>query len=236
VPDANREALQGFVRALVGPVLGRLGLERTDGDELANQLRGLLFQTQAVLGADTTLVERARQLLADPGAEPAMVAAATIVVANHGSDADYDQFVHHFEHASTPQEQLRYLYALADFPSREQLTRTLNMAVSDRVRSQNAPFLLNVGLSNRHHGQQAWEFVSQRWEELTARFPKNTHVRMIDGIQRLVQPSQQAAVSAFFEQHPIPHDELRLRQLLERQAVNVALGQRAAPGLAAHFS
>jgi puromycin-sensitive aminopeptidase len=157
-------------------------------------------------------------------------------VANYGSDTDYDEFVHHFEHATTPQEQLRFLYALAEFPSIEQLDRTLAMAVSDRVRSQNAPFLLNVCLSNRHHGQQTWEFVSQRWDELTARFPKNTHVRMIEGVQRLVQPHQQAAVASFFQQHPIAHDELRLQQILERQAVNVALGQRAAPGLAAHFS
>jgi hypothetical protein len=188
------------------------------------------------MGADTTLVERARHLLDDPTAEPALVAAATVVVANYGNDADHDEFVQRFENASTPQEQLRYLYALAEFPAEAQMHRTLELAVSDRVRSQNAPFLLNLCLASRLHGPQVWEFICSRWDDLAARFPKNTHVRMLEGVQRLVTPEQQAAVATFFEEHPIGHDELRLRQILERQAVNVALAQRAAPGLAAHFS
>ncbi|MCU1343916.1 MAG: putative Peptidase rane alanine aminopeptidase [Acidimicrobiia bacterium] len=237
IPEANRNAFCGFVRALVGPVLARLGLEvRPDDSELIRQLRGLLFQTQAVLGADVTLVERARQLLGDDKTDPALVAAATVVVANNGTDADYDQFVDDFERAATPQEQLRSLYALAEFPDEAQMVRTLELAVSDRVRSQNAPFLLNLCLSSRRHGPLVWDFVSDRWDELASRFPKNTHVRMLEGVQRLIQPQQQAAVATFFEQHPIGHDELRLRQILERQAVNVDLAQRAAPGLAAHFS
>jgi hypothetical protein len=237
VPEAHRPAFQGFVRALVGPVLGRLGFEsRTDDDELTQQLRGLLFQTQAVLGADTTLVEKARQLLDDRAAEPALMAAATVVVARNGSDADYDEFVRRFESAITPQEQLRYLYALAEFATDAQMERTLELAVTDRVRSQNAPFLLNLCLASRQHGADVWQFIAARWDELIARFPKNTHVRMLESVQRLITPEQQAAVATFFEQHPLGHDELRLQQVLERQAVNVALAQRAAPGLAAHFS
>ena len=70
------------------------------------------------------------------------------VVASAGDAADFDAFHERFAKAATPQEELRYLYALADFRQPELIDRLLAMSVTDEVRTQNAPYLLAAG-----HGQ-----------------------------------------------------------------------------------
>ncbi len=74
-------------------------------------------------------------------------------------------------HAATPQEQLRHLYALAEFDDAELVARTCELAMSDAVKTQNAPFLLRSTIANRHHGAASWEFVKAHWDEANERFP-----------------------------------------------------------------
>jgi puromycin-sensitive aminopeptidase len=136
-------------------------------------------------------------------------------------------------HASTPQVQLRHLYALAEFDDAELVQRTCRLAMSDQVKTQNAPFLLRACIGNRRHGSGAWGFVRQHWAEANARFPRNTIVRMVDTVRLLDRPEQVADVQAFFAEHPIEQAAKTLEQLLERQRVNAEVRARDAAGLTA---
>ena len=79
----------------------------------------------AVLGNDADAQARCRAILADAPSDPELVSAATSAVAAVGTDADYDALPgQRSARATTPQDQLRYLYALAEFPDAEQIQRT----------------------------------------------------------------------------------------------------------------
>ena len=131
------------------------------------------------------------------------------------------------------QEQLRFLYALAEFPAAAQVQRTIDLAFSGEVKTQNAPFLLNRCIANRRHGAMAWDAVRRNWDDANERFPNNTIVRMIDTVKLLSDPAVAADVQSFFSEHPIPQAALTLDQVLERQRVNVAMVQRESERLAA---
>jgi puromycin-sensitive aminopeptidase len=221
-------AYQARVHALAAPVLAELGWEPAAGEsDLTAKLRGLLVSVVAVLGNDTDAQERCRQIVGSPdGVHPELVAAATSAVAAVGTDADFDTYVDRFRHAATPQDQLRYLYALAEFPTEAQITRALELAMSGEVKTQNAPFLLGRCIANRSQGGMAWSFVRQHWAEANERFPDNTIVRMIETVKLLNRPEQVADVSGFFGEHPIPQGAKTLEQVLERQRVNAALRER----------
>ncbi len=235
---AALEAFRDRVRGLVEPALGRLGWEPRDGErDLDAQLRAALVSALAVLGQDPTAQATARALhervLADPTAvEPNLAAACTAVVAACGTAADFAVFVERFRTAGTPQEQLRYLYLLAEFPGAEEFDAALALAVSGEVRTQNAPYLLARAIAHRDHGARAFRFVRERWGELLAAFPSNTHVRMVDPVKLLSQPHEVAEAHAFFSEHPIPQGAKTLEQILERQSVNAALRAREADDLA----
>ncbi len=227
-------AFQARVAALVAPALAALGWEPVAGEgDLAGKRRGLLIGLLAVLGNDGDAQARCRAILDGASTDPELVSAATSAIAAVGNDADYERYLATYRSASTPQEQLRYMYALAEFPEAEQIQRTIDFAWSGEVKTQNAPFLLNRCIANRFNGLMAWNAVRQRWSEANERFPDNTIVRMVDPVKLLTAPQVVADVQGFFAEHPIPQGARTLAQILERQRVNAALLEREATPLAA---
>ncbi len=233
-----RESLRRRVRALVRPALERLGDEPADDDSDRDRaLRGVLFEALGVLGADPDAHARARVLL-DAGAldpDPALVAAAVNIVAASGTADDFDHFVARMRVAATPQEELRYLGALADFPDPELMRRLLAMSITDEVRTQNAPLLLRRALTNRDNGELAWFFVADEWETINSRFPSNSIARLLEGVRSLSKPSVAPEVFVFFEDHEVPQGDKILAQHLERLEVNVALRARESDALTAEL-
>jgi puromycin-sensitive aminopeptidase len=227
------EALQRRIADLARPVVADLGWVPADGEsDLTSKLRGLLVGVLAIQGNDADAQARCRAMLGDDNTDPELAAVAASAVASIGTDADYDQYVDRFRSADTPQLKLRYMFALAEFPQEDQIRRTIDLALSADVKTQDAPFLLNRCIANRQNGAMAWESVRRQWPQLLERFPNNTIVRMVGSITSLTTPHLVADVQGFFSEHPIPQATKTLEQLLERQRVNADLRAREAEPLA----
>ncbi len=158
------------------------------------------------------------------------------MVASIGNEDDYEWVLERFRNPDTPQEQIRMLYALAEFDDPDLVRRTCELAFSGEVKTQNAPFLLNRCIANRFHGELAWSIVQQHWAEANEKFPVNTIVRMVDSAKMLNSDTAEASVQAFFSEHDIPQAVQTLQQVLERQKVNVELRRRESAALAASLT
>ena len=236
--DDDFPRYQVRVAALLRPVVGDLGDPVEGESDLTGKLRGLVTGALAVLGGDEPTVDRCRRLFeestATPGAvDPELVAAATSVVAATGGEDDFDRLFDAYKNASTPQDQLRHLFALAEFDDEALVLRACELGFGGDVKSQNAPYLLRSCIANRRHGAAAWTFVRQRWDDANAAFPDNSIARMIDTVTLLTEPSVVADVQGFFAEHPIPQAAKTLDQILERQRVNSATRLRERERLAA---
>ncbi|MCC6178717.1 MAG: M1 family metallopeptidase [Chloroflexi bacterium] len=237
----GRAGLQAFVRQLVGPSVERLGWERKPGEpELTGQLRGTLIGALGVTGEDAATQRRAKELhqayLKDRSAVDRDVVPAVIgIVAHTGGPEEYDLYVRRYKEAPTPQEEQRYLFALAAFRQRDLLQQTLNKTLMPEVRSQNAPYLIGSLMTNLDGGDLAWNFVKMRWDEVTGRFPDNSHVRMLAGLTALSTPDLAGDVEQFFQTHTVKQGQKSLDQHLERLRVNVAFRAREAGTLASVF-
>ncbi|MEY4361060.1 MAG: hypothetical protein RL391_366 [Actinomycetota bacterium] len=230
-------ALRNRVVDLVAPALERLTWSpQAAEDDLRGTLRGLLITTIATLGHHQPSIDRCRDLLgvaqsSPDTVHPDLVAAATTVTAAFGGETEYEDMKKRFLGSTNPQEQLRYLYALAEFPSATLIDRTCEFAMSSNVKTQNAPFLLARCLAHREHGAKVWEFIRRHWDAANAAFPGNSIIRMVDPVRLLNTPQFESDVHAFFAEHPIPQSAKTLDQVLERQRVNVALRSREAAPL-----
>ncbi len=233
------DELRVRIRALVAPALADLTWDpRQDEDELTSKLRGVLVGALAILGQDHDAQQRCRDIFSRADTDtihPELVAAATSVVASIGDENDYEFFIDRVKNPRTPQEQIRMLYALADFDDADLMRRTCQFAFSNDVKTQNAPFLLNRCIANRNHGEIAWSAVRDNWSDANDRFPVNTIVRMVDSIKMLTSDEAARDIPAFFAGHPIPQAVKVLEQILERQRVNVALRQRESEALSHHL-
>ncbi len=240
LPADRREGLQDFVRRLAGPAFARLGWTASPGEgEKLPTLRALLLGTLGTVGADPDIRWRAGELhavyLSDRSAVDADLAPALVAIAAHtGGEAEYQQFLDRYRNPATPQEEVRYLMALASFGHEGLLHRTLDMAATE-VRTQNAPFVINAALANREHGDKAWAWLKERWGSLLEKFPDNSHARMIESISTL--PAELAGdVRAFLSAHPVKAGQKTVEQTLERLDVNVAFRRREGERLAQVFT
>ncbi len=235
------EAFRTRVRTLAAPALTDLGEPAAGESDLTAKLRGLLVGAVGVLGGDIGIQARCRELFDDAAKDPTSVdpeltAAATSVVAATGDADTYARLRDGFRHGATPQDQLRQLYALAEFDDEALLLETCEFAMNSEVKTQNAPFLLRLAIANRRHGAAAWAFVRDHWDEANSRFPSNTIGRMVDTVRLLNTPELVDEAASFFADHPIAQAAKTLDQVLERQRVNTAMRSREAAPFAAFLT
>jgi puromycin-sensitive aminopeptidase len=232
---APRAAFQALVRRIGRSAFEGLGWDASFGEsELLAQSRQLVLTLLGTIGADDDIQSRARLALDTANVDPNVEAACIDIVAGVGTEADWERYLERFRAAESPQEQLRYLYALAHFPAEDLAARTMAMTL-DEIRTQNAPFVLLHLLHNRDVNVSTWAFVKREWDRIVERFPSNTIPRLLGGVVTLSTPEQQADVEAFVSSHPVPQATKTVEQHLERLRVNVALRERETTRLREHL-
>ncbi len=218
-----------------------LGWEPQGGEsELDRQLRGDLLRVQGTLGNDELVQARAREIYARAQVDEASVDANVLpaviaIVAASGGESEYAEFRDRYKRARTPQEEQRYLYALAGFRQAELLKQTLEMTINGEVRSQDAPFLIRALLQSVYGRGLAWEFIKQHWQTMQRLYPGSAYRRMYEGTPALVSPEWERDVHAFFAENKITLGGKTLEQYFEQLRVAVAFQEREAEALAAYL-
>jgi puromycin-sensitive aminopeptidase len=237
VEGEAQERMEEIVHDALSPSLAFLGLspEADDSDD-RRQLRGDLVRGIGVVANDREVQEEAQRTVGvarrNPElVDPALAAAALDVAAHVGDEADFDDFVAAAADAATPQEEIRFLGALCDFPDPDLIARLYTMTLSGEIRPQNSPLLLRRALANPVAAAQTWAFITDNWDELTSMLPVSLVPRMLEGLLYLDRPEQADAAQRFLADHPFPAGERRIDQILERQRIGVALREREAERL-----
>ena len=237
--DDDRVGLQEKVRKLARPVFDRLGWQPDEGEtERTATLRGVLVSALGNLGADAQIVAEARNrhtahLRGDQQMSPDLATPIVGVIAANGDSDDFDMLTACIAKAETPQEEVRYLFALGRFSDSDLLTKAVGFALSEEVRAQDAPYLLQILLTNRLGGELVWKALTQRWSEIMERFPENSIARMIEGLSAQSSPSIARNARTFLTQNPVPQGAMLIAQTLESLDVNAAFREAHASEAAA---
>ncbi len=230
--DRQRLALQQRIREILLPAVNRFGWSPQEREsELESQLRSELIGAIGTLGEDQTVQERARQLYAQLEKHPTsvdrnLVPALVSIVGHTGDRIQYEKFYSNFKNPRTPQEETRYLFALANFRHPDLIDQTLNLTLSSDVRTQNAPYLMRALFFNTDARAAAWSFMKAHWEEMLKEYPDNSIPRMCEGIVALVAPELESDVKRFFASHPVKQGAKQMEQHLERLRIAVACKER----------
>jgi puromycin-sensitive aminopeptidase len=241
VDPAQRPRLEALVRDRMAGALTDLGWSpRAGEDELTRQLRGDLVRALGTIGNDVGVQARAAEAYAthegggevDPNVLPALIA----VLAHAGDRNRYDAFLERFRTAATPQQEQRYLYALAGFQQPALLEQTLGRTVNGEIRTQDAPFVVRALLMSVYGREQAWEFVKKQWDAMDRLYPKHGLRRMAEGVIGLATPALEADVHRFFAERRIDLGGKTLEQYLEQLRVAVTLREREGDALTRYLA
>jgi len=216
----------------LSPALARIGWSVRPGEsELEGQLRGDLIGALGIVANDGATQDRARALFGDyqknrESVDRNVIPALVAIVSHTGGAAEFEKFCDRFKNAETPQEETRYLFALANFTDGGLIDRTLDLTINGEVRTQNAPYLMRGILLNKHGRGKAWSFMKSHWNEMNRQYPDNAIPRMCEGIIGLVSAELEQDVVKFFNAHPVKQGSKQIEQHLERLRVAVACQER----------
>jgi len=243
VVDEDRPVLAAYTRALVGPAFASLGWQGRpdDDDERTATLRAKLLGTLGTVGADAEVRQRCMALHGaaldgGPDLDPDLAPAVVAVVAAAGGEKEFEAFLARQRAPRTPQEEVRYLFALAGFDQPELARRAFEVATTE-ARTQNGPFLIQQMLGHRSNGPATWARLTSQWDTLVELFPANIFPRMLDAVQRLCRQAALAdEVRSFLADHPVPSGQRSVAQAVERLGVNVTVAQRLSGAMAGELS
>ncbi len=239
---AHRQAVKQVVRDLVKPTADKLGwVPAADESVQTKQLRGSVMSVMGTIGKDEAVRAKAKELFASWKKDKATVDANVVpaivgILAWNGDKSLYDEFFTMSKDAKTPQEVQRFLFALAGFRDTALLDKTIAAALSEEVRSQDAPYLFASLIGNEYCGEAAWKFMVANWDKMVKAYPENGVVRMCGAVSALDTPELEKEVVAFFAKTKVTAGEMAVAQALEQLRINVLLRENETPKLQAHLA
>jgi puromycin-sensitive aminopeptidase len=234
VGKGQRSSLKDYVNELVLPALEKIAaLEDKKDNKKANaknalkeQLHGMLFSCAGTMGENEEVIAQAESLYSKykksrTSVSPALVAAAVSVLAYNGDETQYKDFVQQFKKATTPQEEERFMYALAGFREKVLLTKTLEKTLNGEIRTQNAPYVVRTVMLNPWGRELAWNFMKENWDQMMKTFPEVMITRMCEGVTGLISEDLLLDVQSHFERNEVKQGHRTISQHLEKLAVSV---------------
>lgn len=242
LPADKRPSFEQFVRKLAGPAFEGLGWVPINGETpQQRQLRGQLVTLLGITGNDTIVQGIAQELfqqcqLSNSQVDSEVLPSIVSIVAVTGGKQEYDNFFKLYKTAATPQDELRFLMALASFRNLDLLKQTLEMTLNpEMVRTQDAPSLVARVMMNDLASTYAWDFVKKNWEHMVKIYPNKGVIRMVEAISALSTPELEADTTAFLATHPVKDGEKAVPTFLEHQHINTLFRQKVAASVAAYF-
>jgi len=237
--EDERTELSAWVRASFAPVYAKLAppfKPATEGDSNARELRAELFSALGYYGKDPAVLAEARNLaqryLADPGSVDATLGqTALTIAARNGDAAFFDQLQKIYETSTNPEIQTGALHRLAQFEDPALAERSLNYAVSDKVRNQDAAGQLAVALTNPATRDLAWKFIQSHWDQVMAQITTASGARLVASTGNFCSAEARNEVKDFFATHKVPSSGRSLRSAIETIDGCAELRSLQEPGL-----
>ncbi|MDR3745609.1 MAG: M1 family aminopeptidase [Acidobacteriaceae bacterium] len=141
--------------------------------------------------------------------------ASVALVVTDGDVAMYESMLRVAETATDPDLKEDALQTLTRFQRPELVTRTLELAVSDAVRSQDSWMLIALLLERRETQDQTWGFVQKHWAEIARRATLNSGARIVEATGAFCTVPRRDEVASFFAAHPVASAERTLAKAVD---------------------
>jgi aminopeptidase N len=235
----TRSAYRAWVGKFIAPALSAVGLDgRLNDNDEQKSLRATVVNLAGKTARDARVLAKARalvmQALDKPGSiEPTLLEVLINLAALDGDAALYERYVEKVKSAADPEEHDWYMYALTSFADPVLVRRTMDLALSDVVRSQDAKIVVAALLANSDTRRLAWQLTRERWPELhqkTGEFVGNTVI--VGALGNFCDAATAAEVKTFFTTNTVPDAERTLQQSTERIQTCAATAAVQGPKLA----
>jgi aminopeptidase N/puromycin-sensitive aminopeptidase len=216
----ERTQLAAWIDHTFAPILIKLGPAAASDDDNTRALRAKLLITVGTYGSSAQVVGMAHrianQYLADPASVEATVGQAALTVsAREGDAAWFDRLQKTYESSDDPEFKTSALQLLAQFRAPDLVKRSLDYAMSAKVRSQDAANQFVIPLGNNETRDVAWDYLKSHWDQVRAQLTISTGQVFIAYTGYFCSSAARDDVKNFFATHEIPASDAYLQHALE---------------------
>jgi aminopeptidase N len=234
IADSDRAAWQRYLSELFAPTVQSLGWEaRANDSDDQRRLRGELLEilsaaeVPSVLSAASARMERALGGGGSAAPLDASLLGPTAAAAAHvGDEARWQAYLARMRATSNPDERDRFLKAMSHFTSPALLERSLSLALTPDVRTQDVAHLVRDALEHPWSRRAAWRFTQAHFAELRARVPEDLFRRVLGAVDHFCDAEMVTQAQRFWAPVKLAGGERRLAQALEDAQACVDLKQR----------
>jgi len=225
--ETNKQKMVSIINIYLRKLLENIGDNQSLEENVQiTELRALIYRGLGITCEDEEFINIAKNVYKDyvndkQDLEPNLAASAIAIMANNGDKQLHKEFFNKYTNSQIPQEKIRFLYSLSEFKSNDLVNETLKMALSKKIKNQDAPYLIATTLRNYRHSLTAWNFIEENWKKINEIFPNNTIPRMFGGIKSISDKELAKRVSLFFEKNPIPQGQKTIDQNIEKMNINL---------------
>jgi aminopeptidase N/puromycin-sensitive aminopeptidase len=232
----ERAALAAWIASTYAPEYAKLGPPASTDSPNTRELRAQLFNALGYYGKDPAILAQAREIAAKFAADPASVdttlaKSALSIVARHGDAQFFDLLQNISETSTNPEFQIGALRLLAEFEDPALVKRSLDYAVSGKVRNQDAVIQLSIALSIDANRDQAWKYIQENWEKVQAQFTTEMGAELVYSTGYFCSADAHLSVEKFFATHKVDSADKSLKHALEHIDGCVELRGLQAPKL-----
>ncbi|XP_076658475.1 puromycin-sensitive aminopeptidase isoform X2 [Halictus rubicundus] len=223
------DAFKAFGRNLLRDICNELGWDPKPNESHCDTLlRSLVLDRMAGLNDADTIEEAKRRfelhitrktILAADLRRPVYRA-----VLSNGNNETYQTMLKLYREADLHEEKDRILRSLGVVKDEGLLAETLEFAMSEEVRAQDAVYAI-MSVSMSYKGRlMAWDFIKKHWQTLRDRYGGGFLMSRLVKIvtENFVTEEQAQEVEKFFKEHPTPGTERTVQQSVESIRLNEA--------------
>jgi aminopeptidase N len=239
VSGSDRDEYRMWLRQYLAPAIKDMGYEPKPGEsDEQRTLRSRVFNALGYDARDPETLDEARKIadkaLADPASVDSELAGGALsLAALNGDTAFYDRVLAASKNPKSPELYYTYLYTLPQFSDQKLLERTLELAVSPDVRSQDALQVVGSVMQNPEGEKLAWAFVQSHWDAIAKAGGPFASADVVRSTSSFCDAGMRDQVTEFFAAHKVAAAERSYKQSIERINNCIDLKSQQEPKLAA---
>ncbi len=235
--DAQRKQMNAWAVRQFSPVYQTLGdAKKGESDAIAAR-RATLFGLLGTAGDPAVIAEATatakRFLDHDRGTDPLLAEASLRIAAGFGDAALYDKVQQFYETSNDPQQKSDALVALALFNDPALVNRTLDYAVSGKVKNQDSFVLILIEMQRHQTRPLAWSYTKTNWDKVKAQFTTASGGSVVGSSGAFCSAADKQDVQQFYAAHKVPASERALQNAINQIDACVRLHDQQQPSLTA---
>ncbi|KAA6464888.1 M1 family metallopeptidase [Acidobacteria bacterium AB60] len=217
----QRDGIAKWVRDTFLPAYERLGTPSDLDTPNTRELRARLFGVLGYYARDPKILSQAREIatryLDDPAAIDATLGQTALSIAARNGDADlFNRLQKVYETSNSPELQSSALQVLAQFENPDLAKRSMDYALTDKVRSQDAAIQFAIEMQAEATREQAWQYIQNHWDAIHGLLTPELGNILVGSTGSFCSEESREQIEQFFSAHKVASADQAAKHAVER--------------------